>query len=85
MSLFRLCGRSSGLPFFVALVTLVARGGGYRWSVTPPTRVTLVLSVVLGILSLLAQFGNISLPVSAYNLMAIAWLVLLFGNLVNGL
>jgi hypothetical protein len=41
--------------------------------------------VVLGILSLLAQFGNISLPVSAYNLMAIAWLVLLFGNLVNGL
>ncbi len=74
-----------GAALFVALVALVARGGGHRWSVTPPTRVTLVLSVVLGILSLLAQFGNISLPVSAYNLMAIAWFVLLLGNLVRGL
>ncbi len=74
-----------GAALFVALVAIVARGGGYRWSVTPPTRVTLVLSVLLGILSLLMQFGVISLPISAYNLMAIAWIALLLGNLVRGL
>jgi uncharacterized membrane protein YeaQ/YmgE (transglycosylase-associated protein family) len=74
-----------GAALFVALVAIAARGGGTRWSVTPPTRVILVLSIVLGILSLFVQFGDISLPVSAYNLMAIAWLALLLGNLVKGL
>ena len=73
-----------GAILFVALVALSVRGG-YRWSVTPPTRVTLVLSVILGILSLLINYGVISLGISAYLLMAIAWLVLLMGNLVRGL
>ena len=73
-----------GAILFVALVALSVRGG-YRWSVTPPTRVTLVLSVILGILSLLINYGVISLGISAYLLMAIAWLVLLLGNLVRGL
>jgi uncharacterized membrane protein YeaQ/YmgE (transglycosylase-associated protein family) len=73
-----------GAILFVALVALTVRGG-YRWSVTPPTRVTLVLSVILGILSLLINYGVISLGISAYLLMAIAWLVLLLGNLVRGL
>ena len=73
-----------GAILFVALVALTVRGG-YRWSVTPPTRVTLVLSVILGILSLLISYGVISLGISAYLLMAIAWLVLLLGNLVRGL
>ena len=73
-----------GAILFVALVALTVRGG-YRWSVTPPTRVTLVLSVILGILSLLINYGVVSLGISAYLLMAIAWLVLLLGNLVRGL
>lgn len=73
-----------GAVLFVGLVALTVRGG-YRWSVTPPTRFTLVLSVILGILSLLENFGVLSVGVSAYLLMAIAWLVLLLGNLVRGL
>jgi uncharacterized membrane protein YeaQ/YmgE (transglycosylase-associated protein family) len=73
-----------GAILFVAVVALSVRGG-YRWNVTPPTRVTLVLSAILGVLSLLINYGVISLGVSAYLLMAIAWLVLLLGNLVRGL
>src|SRR3990172_3113596 len=74
-----------GAILFVALVALTARGGGYRWSITPPSRVTLVFSVLFGILSLLVNFGIISIGVGAYILMAIAWFVLLLGNLVRGL
>lgn len=74
-----------GAILFVAIVAVTARGGGYRWSITPPTRIVLVLSIILGVLSLLESFGKISVGVSAYTLMAIAWLVLLLGNLVRGL
>ncbi len=72
-----------GAALFAALVAITARGGG--WSVTPPSRVVLVFSVLFGILSLLVNFGVISLGISAYILMAIAWFVLLIGNLVKGL
>lgn len=74
-----------GAALFAALVAITARGGGYRWNVTPPSRVVLVFSVLFGILSLLVNFGVISLGISAYILMAIAWFVLLIGNLVKGL
>lgn len=73
-----------GAVLFVALVALTIRGG-YRWSVTPPTRVTLVLSIILGLLSLFENYGVFSVGVSAYILMALAWLILLLGNLVKGL
>lgn len=74
-----------GAVLFVAIVSLSRFGGGYRWGITPPTRVVLILSVILAALSLLMVLGIISLPVSAYTLMALAYFVLLFGNLVRGL
>lgn len=72
-----------GAVLFIALVSLTTRGR--RWSVTPPTRVVLVLSIVLAVLSLLESYGKLSLPISAYVLMALAYIILLLGNLIRGL
>lgn len=74
-----------GAALFVALVSLIARGGRFPWRVTPPTRVILVLSIVLAVLSLLVNYGSLSLPASAYTLMMLAYFALLLGNLVKGL
>jgi uncharacterized membrane protein YeaQ/YmgE (transglycosylase-associated protein family) len=73
-----------GAILFVGVVALTIRGG-YRWNVTPPSRVVLVLSVLFGILSLLQYFGIFSVGVDTWILMALAWIVLLLGNLVRGL
>ena len=74
-----------GAVLFVSIVSLSQGGGGNRWGITPPTRVVLILSVILAALSLLMLLGLISVPVSTYALMAAAYFVLLFGNLVKGL
>jgi uncharacterized membrane protein YeaQ/YmgE (transglycosylase-associated protein family) len=74
-----------GAILFVAIVALTARGGGYRWNITPPSRVVLVFSVLFGVLSLFQRFGILSIGVDTWILMAIAWFVLLLGNLVRGL
>jgi uncharacterized membrane protein YeaQ/YmgE (transglycosylase-associated protein family) len=73
-----------GAALFVALIALLSRGSAFV-NVTPPTQVVLVLSVVLAILSILSSAGQISLPLSAYALMGLAYLILLIGNLVKGL
>jgi uncharacterized membrane protein YeaQ/YmgE (transglycosylase-associated protein family) len=73
-----------GAALFVALIALLSRGSVFV-NVTPPTQVVLVLSVVLAILSILSSAGQISLPLSAYALMGLAYLILLIGNLVKGL
>jgi hypothetical protein len=72
----------------IGLVSLFSRGGGFRgrwWGVTPPTRATLIVAILLAVLSLLVTTGVLSISVSAYALMAIAFLVLLLGNLIRGL
>lgn len=73
-----------GAALFVALVSLLS-GGRLGISTTPPTQVVLILSLVLAILSLLSNFGSLSLPASAYLLMASAYLLLLIGNLFKGI
>ncbi|MGH2628385.1 MAG: hypothetical protein ACRDHY_17235, partial [Anaerolineales bacterium] len=73
-----------GAALVVGLVGLFFRGGGRRWwSITPPTRVTLTIAILLAALSLLVSAGIIGISISAYTLMAIAFLVLLLGNLVR--
>jgi hypothetical protein len=55
---------------------------------TPPTRLTFIVSVVLAILALLVHYGHVSIPVvSAYvfETLLIGYLVLLAGNLFRGL
>jgi uncharacterized membrane protein YeaQ/YmgE (transglycosylase-associated protein family) len=74
-----------GAAIFVALVGLIGRGGGYRWGVTPPTRLVLTLSILLALAALLASSGTLSLPFSALGLLAAAYLLLVLGNVVQGL
>jgi uncharacterized membrane protein YeaQ/YmgE (transglycosylase-associated protein family) len=72
-----------GAALLVALVNLGGRRG--YWSVTPPTRWVLVLSVALALLALLVTTGTVAISVSAFTLMSAAFLVLLMGVLVKGL
>ena len=73
-----------GAALLVALVGFAGRGG-YSWSVTPPTRWVLTLSILLAVLALLVLTGTLSVSVSAFALMAAAYFVLLIGNLFRGL
>jgi uncharacterized membrane protein YeaQ/YmgE (transglycosylase-associated protein family) len=69
---------------------LVALGGvlgarGFNWSITPPTKVVLLISVLLAVLAALINFGILSVSLSSLTLLAIAYGLLLLGNLFKGL
>jgi uncharacterized membrane protein YeaQ/YmgE (transglycosylase-associated protein family) len=74
-----------GAALLVGVIGLAGRGGGRWWGITPPSRVTLILAIFLAVLSILVSAGVVSLSISAYTLMAVAFLVLLLGNLLRGL
>ncbi len=74
-----------GAALLVGLVGLVGRGRGRWWGITPPARVTLMVAILLAVLSLLISAGILAVSLPAYTLMAVAFLVLLLGNLVRGL
>jgi hypothetical protein len=55
---------------------------------TPPTRLTLIVSVALVILALLVRYAHVSIPVVSahvFETLLIGYLVLLVGNLFRGL
>jgi len=55
---------------------------------TPPTRVTFVISLLLAILALLVHYAHVSIPVVSahvWETLVLAYLVLLIGNLFRGL
>jgi uncharacterized membrane protein YeaQ/YmgE (transglycosylase-associated protein family) len=74
-----------GAALLIGLVSLAGRGRGRWWGITPPSRVTLIVAIFLAVLSLLVSAGILSVSVSAYTLMAVAFIVLLLGNLVRGM
>ncbi len=74
-----------GAALLVGLVGLAGRGRGRWWGITPPSRVTLMVAILLAVLSLLVSAGILSVSISAYTLMALAFLALLLGNLVRNL
>lgn len=74
-----------GAALLVILLSLLSRGRGYRWGVTPPTRIVLFLSILLAVLALLVIQGLIIVPFSALVLLGAAYLLLLLGNLVRGM
>ncbi len=56
-------------------------------TLSKPKTITFLISAVLGILSLLATYSGVSIPVvsgNAYIFMIIAWVVLVAGNLLRG-
>ncbi|HSB88926.1 MAG TPA: GlsB/YeaQ/YmgE family stress response membrane protein [Anaerolineales bacterium] len=73
-----------GAALLVGIVGLASRGRGRWWGITPPTRVTLTIAILLAVLSLLVSAGILSVSVAPYTLMALAFLVLLLGNLIRG-
>jgi|GEM_PF-125546 len=73
-----------GAALLVALFGLMGTGG-YSWSITPPTKVILTLSIVLVVLGILISAGVLSVSLSAFTLVVIGYGLLLLGNLVNGL
>jgi uncharacterized membrane protein YeaQ/YmgE (transglycosylase-associated protein family) len=74
-----------GAALLVALMGATHGRRGYRWGVTPPTRVVLVLSILLALLALLVVQGLIIVPFTPWSLLAAAYILLLLGNLVHGL
>lgn len=69
---------------------LVALGGilgarGFKWNISPPTKVVLLISVLLAVLAALINFGILSVSLSSLTLLAIAYGLLLLGNLFKGL
>jgi hypothetical protein len=55
---------------------------------TPPTRVTFIISVILVILALLVQYAHVSIPVVSahvFETLLVGYVVLLVGNLFRGL
>ena len=55
---------------------------------TPPTRLTFMVSVILVILALLVRYRHVSIPVVSahvFETLLIGYLVLLVGNLFSGL
>lgn len=55
---------------------------------TPPTRVTFIVSVILAIMALLVQYAHVAIPVVSahvFETLLIGYLVLLVGNLFRGL
>ena len=55
---------------------------------TPPTKLTFIVSVVLVILALLVRYAHVSVPVVSahvFETLLIGYLVLLVGNLFRGL
>lgn len=74
-----------GSALFVGLLSLIGGAGGRWWGITPPTRAVLGLSILLAVLAVLVSTGTIPINLSAFTLMAAAYVILLLGNLLRGL
>jgi hypothetical protein len=58
------------------------------FEITPPTRVTLIISVVLAVVAAIVHFAHIELPVfptHGFAMLFLGYLVLLAGNLIRGM
>jgi hypothetical protein len=52
---------------------------------TPPTQAIFFLSLIVALIALVIGVGAIAFPISAFWLMAIAYVLLLLGNVVENL
>ena len=79
------------LSFFGRGRGMLSRSGGSggRFSLTPPTVPIFVISLVLAVVALLAHYAGIRIPLittaRAFDVLAVAYLVLFAGVLVRGI
>jgi hypothetical protein len=62
--------------------------GSTTFRLTPPTQLTLLISVVLAILAALLHYTGISIPIvgtHTFGLLLLGYLVLLAGNMIDGI
>ena len=58
-----------------------------QFELTPPTKVTFIISVVLAVVAVVVRFANIELPVlptHGFLILLLGYLVLLVGNMLRG-
>jgi hypothetical protein len=58
-----------------------------EFALTPPTKVTFIISVVLAVVAVVVHFANIELPVfptHGFVILLLGYLVLVAGNLLRG-
>lgn len=64
-------------------------GGGGRFHLTPPTFLVFIISLVLAVLSLLVHYAGLRIPIitaaNVFDVLAIAYVVLLAGVVFRGL
>jgi uncharacterized membrane protein YeaQ/YmgE (transglycosylase-associated protein family) len=64
-------------------------GGGGRFHLTPPTFLVFVISLVLAIVALLAHYAGLKIPIitaaNVFDVLAVAYVVLLAGVIFRGL
>jgi uncharacterized membrane protein YeaQ/YmgE (transglycosylase-associated protein family) len=64
-------------------------GGGGRFHLTPPTFLVFVISLVLAIVALLAHYAGLKIPIitaaNVFDMLAVAYVVLLAGVVFRGL
>ena len=68
-------------------MTGFAEGDKTMFELTPPTQVTFIISVVIAAIAVILHYTHIAIPhatVSNFLTLLIAYLVLLAGNVLNG-
>jgi hypothetical protein len=81
-----LCNECQALSLSFQLLDF--RGNIIRFRLTPPTQLTLLISVVLAILAVILHYTGISIPLvgtHTFGVLLIGYLVLLAGNLIEGI
>jgi hypothetical protein len=77
-----------GVCSVVSFALLHIWGDIMPFRITPPTQLTLLISVVLAILAAILHYANISLPLvdgHHFALLLLAYVVLLAGNVIEGI
>jgi hypothetical protein len=63
-------------------------GGTMPFRLTPPTQLTLLISFVLAVLAVILHYAHIELPIvgtHTFGLLLLGYLVLLAGNVIEGI
>ncbi len=78
---------SASARFFTSKAGTQEKNGEYYMRLTPPTKLTLLISTLLAVLSIIGQFVSIVsnyVPISMFWVAIVAYIVLWLGNVLRG-